>query len=66
MRNLNAALSLHPRYAKAHLLLGTLLLEAGRQEKARESLRAAARIDPSSPEARRARELLSAMSDSGR
>ena len=33
-RHLDTALTLHPRYAKAHLLRGTLLLRTGRPEAA--------------------------------
>jgi tetratricopeptide (TPR) repeat protein len=60
-RRLETALALHPRYAKAHLLLGTILLSNGAMELARARLQAAATIDPASVEARRARELLSTM-----
>jgi hypothetical protein len=55
---LEAALALHPRYAKAHLLLGTILLRSAQPDVARAALETAAAIDPSSAEARRARELL--------
>jgi tetratricopeptide (TPR) repeat protein len=58
VQRLEAALALHPRYAKAHLLLGTILLRKGDPERARARLETAAAIDPASAEARRARELL--------
>jgi tetratricopeptide (TPR) repeat protein len=65
-RRLEAALALHPRYAKAHLLLGTILLRDGETERARARLEATAAIDPSSAAGRRARELLSSLPDASR
>jgi len=66
VRRLDAALALHPRYAKAHLLLGTILLRSGDHEIARARLETAATIDPGSAEARRARELLQEVSFASR
>jgi len=56
---LTAAIALHPRYAKAHLLLGTILLSSGQGDRARAELEMVVALDPGSAEAARARALLS-------
>lgn len=56
--HLNAALAIHPRYAKARLLLGTILLSSGEASRAQTELELAVTLDPASAEASRARTLL--------
>jgi len=60
-QRLDAALAIHPRYARAHLLLGTIRLRRGDPEAARLRLETAASLDPTSGVGRRAREMLLSM-----
>ncbi len=58
LRYLGEALRLNPRYVKAHLQLGKMLLRLGRHEEGVRHLREAARLAPASRAGREARALL--------
>ncbi len=64
--HLRTAIGFNPRYVKAHLQLGNVLITAGRtqalQDEGRQHLQEAIRLAPASPEAQRAQELLQKLS----
>jgi tetratricopeptide (TPR) repeat protein len=64
-RNLSRALELNPRYVKAHLAYGRLMLSQGRAEEGVRHLRRVVQLAPSSAQAARARELLDRIDGGG-
>ncbi len=60
-----AALQLEPKLVPSHFWLGVLLQKEGRGDEARQHLRAARDLEPTSPLGQRASEVLKALGDGG-